>query len=157
MNSQEKSTIKIKFPWGLYFQQLFSADIYVKFINPFDFWRRYRIDHLESCRAINIVERLEYCLQIKYQPTQSDKKLLKNSSKISLYQGLIWEKKPQNIIMMIQPSFELQYRGVTYFTGSMVGINANKLAINQSSIIPIRSEKLANSPSEQNLGTSSNI
>ena len=157
MNSPEKRTIKIKFPWGLYFQQLFSTDIYVKFINPFDFWRRYRIDHLENCRAINIVQRLEYCLQIEWQPTQSDKKLLKNLSKINSYQGLIWEKKPQNTILMTQPSLKLQYRGVTYFTGSMVGINANQLAINRSSIIEIRSEKLANSPSEENLGTSSNI
>ncbi len=157
MNSQEKRTIKIKFPWGLYFQQLFSTDIYVKFINPFDFWRRYRIDHLENCRAINIVQRLEYCLQIEWQPTQSDKKLLKNLSKINSYQGLIWEKKPQNTILITQPSFKLQYRGVTYFTGSIVGINANQLAINRSSIIQIRSEKLANSPSEENLGTSSNI
>ncbi len=121
MNSPKK-TIKIKFPWCLYFQQLFSADVYVKFINPLSFWRRYQIDHLENCRAINIVQRLECCLQIEWQPTQLNKPPLANRSKSRSYQGVIWEKKAQNMILMTQPSLKLQYRGVTYFTDNMISI-----------------------------------
>lgn len=82
MNSPKKRTIKIKFPWSLYFQQLFSADIYVKFINPLSFWRKYRIEHLENCRAINIVQSLECCLQMEWQPPQLDRQLLPKLNQI---------------------------------------------------------------------------
>ncbi len=69
MTIREKQKIKVNFPIAQYFQQLFCPSLYVKFINPFSFWRRYnRINHLEACRAINIVQHLERCRQIEWQP-----------------------------------------------------------------------------------------
>ncbi|MDJ0569853.1 MAG: hypothetical protein QNJ53_12500 [Pleurocapsa sp. MO_192.B19] len=66
MTTTEKRPTKISFPFGLYLRQLFSADTYVRFINPFSFWRRYRINHLETCGELDTVEYLERCHQIKW-------------------------------------------------------------------------------------------
>lgn len=67
MNIGEKGAIKIGFPFGLYLKQLFSADTYVRYINPFNFWRRYRIDHLETCRELSTVKHLESCHKLDCQ------------------------------------------------------------------------------------------
>ena len=56
MTIQEKQQFTVNFPVLKYFQQLFASDSYVKFINPFRFWRRYRINHLEACWSINLVQ-----------------------------------------------------------------------------------------------------
>lgn len=158
MKSKKEIPIKISFPVGLYFQQLFSADIYVKFINPFNFWRRYRIDHLENCRAIDIVRHLECCRQIEWQPTQVPQEPVKTLKAIGSYRGLPWEKTPQNTILMSQPSFELKYHGVTYRTSSVAPTKAHKLEINQPLLSSQNnSEEHPTSHDQPNLEASGNI
>lgn len=64
MNVPEKRLTKISFPLALYLKQLFFADIYVRFINPFNFWRRYKIAILETCRQLDTVKYLEHCYKL---------------------------------------------------------------------------------------------
>jgi hypothetical protein len=70
MTTQDRKPIKISFPIGLYFEQLFSADTYVRFINPFGFWRRYRINHLETCHELDPVQYFERCYQKSWLSTR---------------------------------------------------------------------------------------
>ena len=144
MKTQEKQKIKINFPLSQYFQQLFASDIYVKFINPFSFWHRYRINHLEACWEINIVQDLERCHQIEWQPVGSyqDDKLSKNLSKTGKYRGVSWQKTPRNTIFISQPSFELKYRGVTYRTSGIAAVNLGKVATKSRQVALDDSEKL---------------
>ena len=154
MTIREEQKIKVNFPISQYFQQLFSPDLYVKFINPLSFWRRYRINHLETCWAIDIVQHLERCRQIEWQPARSrsaslrgasllrsprsasaslrsqrDTEPIKNFTEIGTYRGVPWEKTPQNTILISQPSMKLKYRGVTYRTSNIVAVNTNKIEI----------------------------
>ncbi len=144
MKTQEQRKIKINFPLGRYFQQLFASDIYVKFINPFSFWRRYRINHLEACWEINIVQYLERCHQIEWQPVRSyqDDKPSKNLSKTGKYRGVSWQKTPQNTVLIFQPIFDLKYRGVTYLTSGIVAVNIGKVATKSRQVILDDSEKI---------------
>ncbi len=159
MKAKEEQKIKISFPISQYFQQLFGPDFYVKFINPFSFWRRYRIDHLESCWEIDIVRYLERCYQIEEPATKSQPdNRPKNFTETGKYRGLPWEKTPQNMILISQPSFELKYRGVTYRTSSIVAIDADKIEIKPDLLILDSSKKLATSSNNSNISqTSSNI
>lgn len=143
MKTQEEQQIKLRFPFSLYFQQLFCPDAYVKFINPFGFWRRYRIKHLETCWDINIVRYLEQCHQIEWQLVRShlDNKPNKNPIQTGIYRGLPWKKTPQNTILISQPSFELKYRGVTYITSGIVAVNNNKVETKTSQVTLDGSEK----------------
>ena len=94
MTIREKQRPKVNFPVIKYFQQLFASESYVKFINPFRFWRRYRINHLEACFSINLVQYLERCYQLEYLPVQPqvNPDFLKNLSKIPIY--LLYESLP---------------------------------------------------------------
>ena len=67
MTIKETGPTKISFPFSLYFKQLFAADPYVRYINPFSFWHRYKINHLETCRELDTVEYLERCLQLQWR------------------------------------------------------------------------------------------
>ena len=109
MTARERQKLKVNFPLKQYLQQLFVADTDLKFINPFSFWRRYRINHLETCWAINPVQHLERCYQIEWKPLPSQAETVMNSS-------LPWEKTIQNTLLISQSSFELKYHGVTYRT-----------------------------------------
>ncbi len=117
MNKRQTRAIKISFPFGLYFEQLFSHDTYVKFINPFNFWRKYRIEHLESCRELNTVRYLENCHQLEWQPLKLPNSSIGNSS-----QKLT---DTSNAIFVFEPGIELKYRGVTYRTQKIVSVNVN--------------------------------
>ncbi len=130
MATEEKQLIKIRFPFNLYFRQLFSADTYVKFINPFSFWRRYRINHLETCQNINTVEHIKRCHQIEWQPEKkSDYKIANDFNKSSTSACLPFEQITPNTILVFQPSIKLKYRGVTYQTNKILGININNVNI----------------------------
>ncbi len=170
MTIREEQKIKVKFPISQYLQQLFCPDTYVKFINPFNFRRRYRINHLETCWEIDIVQHLERCRQIEWQPAQqrtaslrgasllrsprsAEAKLrsqlhtkpIKNLTEIATYGGLPWEKTPQNTILISQPSMKLKYRGVTYRTSNIVAVNTNKIEIKPSVVTLDCSEKISTS------------
>ena len=68
MKTKEKQKIKIGFPFKLYFKQLFCPDLYVRLINPFRFWHRYKLDRLEACWDLNTIQHLERCKKLKLQP-----------------------------------------------------------------------------------------
>ncbi len=163
MTIREEKKIKVNFPISQYFQQLFDPDLYVKFINPFNFWRRYRINHLENCWAINIVQYLERCRQIEWQPgrsrsdllrsprsasaslrSQRDTEPIKNFTEIGTYRSVPWEKTPKNTIFISQPSMKLKYRGVTYRTSNIVAVNTNKIEIKPGLVTLDCSEKISN-------------
>ena len=160
MKIKEAKKSKISFPLGLYFQQLVFPDTYVKFINPFSFWRRYRINHLEDSWEFDIVQHLERSHQTEWQPvhSQQDLESIKNLLQTGTYRGVPWEKKPQNTILISQPSLELKYRGVTYRTNGIVAINANKVKIEPGSVTSNNSEKINPGSNNSNISkTSSNI
>ena len=68
MKIREEQKSRVNFPLRQYLQQLWGSERQVRCINPFSFWRRARINHLEACWAINIVQQLERCYQIEWQP-----------------------------------------------------------------------------------------
>lgn len=128
MNKRQTKGIKISFPFGLYFEQLFSNDTYVKFINPFSFWRKYRIEHLESCHELNTVRYLENCHQLEWQPLKLSNSDISNSSQKST--------DTSNAIFVFEPGIELKYRGVTYRNKKIVSVNVNinSLQINSEAL-----------------------
>lgn len=135
MTTKETRENKISFPFDLYFKQLFSTDSYVRFINPFSFWRRYKIEHLESCREFSTVQYLERCHQIEWQWS----KLLapqknKRCPKLPSSEYLSLKQETRNTMFIIRPSIKLKYRGVTYHTPEIIGININNLKIDPSSV-----------------------
>lgn len=108
---QEIPQEQIKFPFLLYFKQLFAANIYVKFINPFSFWRRYKINHLETCLEFDTIRHLETCQHLKLQS-----KKLHNIDSIKLTKPKIDKNNIlPNKILIAQPIVKLKYRGVTYY------------------------------------------
>ena len=84
MAIREKHQFKVNFPLIEYFEQLFASESYVRFVNPFQFWRRYRINYLEVCWSHNLVQHLERCYQLESSPvsSQGDSDELKNLSQI---------------------------------------------------------------------------
>ncbi len=74
MKTKEKQKIKIGFPFKLYFKQLFCPDLYVRLINPFRFWHRYKLDRLEACWDFNIIQYLERCKKFKLQSDKQKKR-----------------------------------------------------------------------------------
>ncbi len=93
MAIREKHQFPVRFPLIKYFQQLFASESYVRCVNPFQFWRSSRINHLEACWSHNLVEDLERCYQLEYSPVSSqvDSDFLNNLSLIPiclLYQSL---------------------------------------------------------------------
>ena len=65
MIDREVRQIKLKFPWLKYLKQIFNSSQYVTIVNPWKFWRRYRIEHLNACYQYNTVEFLERCRQLR--------------------------------------------------------------------------------------------
>lgn len=128
MKTKEIPKVKnhqISFPWRLYFQQLFATDIYVRFINPLRFWRRYKIDLLEGCHQFNTVRYLENCSQDKQQPNQ------KTDAVNDELQG---EKRQTAIIFIPLPDLQLKYRGVAYHTNKIIAIDLDRQTIKPDSL-----------------------
>ena len=124
-------TIKFSFPWSLYFRQLFAADTYVRFINPFNFWRRYRIKHLEKCSELDLIEHLERCYQKKCP--QRKTRNCKTQSNQRVYPEKV--NYPESIykqIFIVQSSENLKYRGVEYQKPKIVSIYFDRIAINSN-------------------------
>jgi hypothetical protein len=136
MTTQQKTATKISFPFGLYLQQLFSADVYVRFINPFGFWRRYRINHLETCQELDTVEYLERCYHLKWRsPSYFDYLYHQTSygdTQTSAHKHSLLAPTTPKIIFIVQPSIQLKYRGVTYNTTKILGVNINNAKIDPS-------------------------
>ncbi|WP_186376285.1 hypothetical protein, partial [Hyella patelloides] len=149
---------KISFPFRLYFQQLFATDIYVKFINPLSFWRRYRINHLETCREIDTARYLEGCNQLEWQSKKlPNHKSSKSISKISTERNISWKNTAQNKVLISQPSFELKYRGVTYRSNRIVAVNANQIEIKSELLTSDSAKQLPRSNKNNSSQKSNNI
>ena len=143
MKTKTEQKIKLSFPLYLYLQQLFTPNLYVKFINPFSFWYQYRINHLETCWEFNTVLYLETCLKIdgqikKNQHNQS----LNNLNVVGIYRGLLWEKNSKNTLLIAQPSLKLKYRGVTYHINQIAGIDDQQLQTKSKPITSDGSDKI---------------
>lgn len=122
-------TIKFSFPWRLYFRQLFAAHTYVRFIDPFNFWRRYRIKHLEQCSELNPIEHLECCYQKKCPPRKT--RNCKTQSNHRAYSEKLNSPEPiYKQIFIVQSSENFKYRGVEYQKPKIVGIYFDRIAIN---------------------------
>ena len=124
MCTGRKRLTKISFPFSLYSKQLFSTDPYVKFINPFSFWRRYRINHLETCRELDTVQYLESCRKLDSQVAKL--------TKIGLYrdytdtsENSLFKQAESNTIYISQPRIKLKYRGITYYTKDTLNTDIN--------------------------------
>ena len=128
MNAGEKLPIKIAFPFSLYLKQLFSTDPYVRYINPFSFWRRYKINHLETCHELNTVQYLKRCYQLDSQLAKSTKILLDRGYVDTLTNSLL-KQAEFNTIYISQPWIELKYRGVSYYSKDVFSININLIEI----------------------------
>lgn len=136
MTTINKRATKISFPFGLYFKQLFATDTYVKFINPFNFWRKYKINHLETCREFNLVKYLERCYRREWRsPKLSNFKINKNSTAISTYNHFLFKPAP-NTTLIFQPSTKLKYRGVTYYTKETLIVNINNVQLDPGLVEP---------------------
>ena len=73
---------------------------------------------------------------------QHNQKKIENRFKSGKYRGVSWQNTHQNRIFVVQPSFELKYRGVTYSTnGITLPIDNNPVAIQPGLIIVDSSEK----------------
>ena len=135
--NRAKQPIKLGFPYRLYFKQLFSQDIYVRLINPVNFWRRYRIDRLEACHELNTVQHLENCYQIEWRSIHSfgiERNINYTNTSISA----LLKPVDSNTIIISQPTIQLKYRGVTYCIRNITktNININCIKIDPSTVQP---------------------
>lgn len=150
MNTTETKPIKLSFPWSLYFEQLFSKDTYVRFINPWSFWREYRIKHLESCRELNTVQYLESCYQLQWRSRKLPHgEISRNLIETSIPIGSA-DRQMLNIIFIPQASIELKYRGVTYQTKKIVTVKINSVSIDPNLL---KSNNLAQQVNYNNTNT----
>ena len=143
MNTGEKRGIKMGFPGGLYLRQLFSADTYVRHINPFSFWRRYKINHLESCRELDTVQYLKNCYQVKWQPTRVFN-IKRNTDNTNTLNYALIKQVDSNRIVISQPTIRLKYRGVTYQVRDLTKTNIDYVRIDPSPIPLNSKEQLSN-------------
>lgn len=128
MNTKEAIQIKVNFPFSLYFQQLFAQDTYVRFINPFSFWRRYRINFLETCCELNTVEHLESCYNLEWQSSKSigcrnnqSFEEISDSSQVTAQQISLHK------IIVVIPRVELKYHGAACCKQETLSININNV------------------------------
>ena len=128
MNTGEKRAIKIGFPFSLYFKQLFSADTYARYINPFSFWHRYKIDHLKACHELDTVKYLENCRQLDYQAIKHTNVSSDIDYTNASMDSLVRQAR-SNTIYISQPRIELKYRGVSYFIRDISNIDVHVVKI----------------------------
>jgi HSP20 family protein len=128
MNTKEARQIKVNFPFSLYFKQLFAQDTYVRFINPFSFWRRHRIEYLETCCELNTVQYLESCYNLEWRSSKSiDYTNNQSFKEISSSSQVPSQQISLHKIIIVMPSVELKYRGVAYRPKETLNININNV------------------------------
>jgi hypothetical protein len=155
MKANEPKNIKISFPFSLYFQQLCAPDVYVKYFNPWQFWRRYRIIYLETCWELNLVQYLERCLKLKCQPVFKQQEDLPQTLK---YRGLPGKKNPNKVILISPPRVELKYRGVTYHATRITAVDLNQIKSDSNQVeFNIWQQTATNFSSNNHNQTSNNI
>jgi HSP20 family protein len=130
MDAKEARPIKVKFPFNLYFKQLFAQDTYVRFINPFGFWRRYRINHLETCCELNTVQYLESCYNQKWRSSKSiGDRNNQNLKDISPCGQVPAQQISLHKIIVVIPRVELKYRSVNFCKQETPSININNVEL----------------------------
>lgn len=135
----------ISFPWNLYLRQLFSPDTYVKFINPFNFWRRYRIDHLETCRERDIIQHLERCYHKQARTPKSSRIPKDQQAKETDDLDRLSPAQPSpQILLVVRPKIKLKYRGVAYDFREVVGIQIANTAIDPKLVMEDSSASMTN-------------
>lgn len=117
MKVREEGKTAIKFPVGKYFRQIFSNSAYVTIINPFKFWRKYRVERLESCYEYSLTLLLERCQKKECLPSKFDRE--NDSVWWEKCRTLPFEQQNRNAIIISQPNYELKYRGVGYCANSI--------------------------------------
>lgn len=128
MDAKEARQIKVNFPFSLYFKQLFAQDTYVRYINPFSFWRRHRIEHLEACCALNTVQYLENCYHLERRSSKSiDYRNNQSLKEIPSYGQVPAQQISLHKIIVVIPRVELKYRGVAYGAKETLNININNV------------------------------
>ena len=126
---------KIIFPLRAYLKQLLATNIYVKFLNPWRFWRKCRIEHLETCLKFDEISYLEDCYQLDFLSNRfGESQTLKSDRKTTAKQNGSNQNLSSNIILISQPSFELKYRGITYHKHKIVAVtlDSTKIELNLS-------------------------
>ena len=142
MNTGEKRAIKIGFPFGLYLKQLFSADTYVRYVNPFSFWHRYKIDRLKACYEMDTVEYLENCRRLDYQVVKHTN-IGSDIDYTDASMDSLLRQTQLNTIYISQPLIKLKYRGVSYYTKNIPNIYIHVVGIDPS-IVKSNSLKCTN-------------
>ena len=149
MNTEKKRLTKISFPFSLYLKQLFAADTYVRFINPFNFWQRYRINHLERCRELDIVQYFESCRKLSFQGVKyTEIGLNRDCTDTSANSSS--KQTELNTIYIRQPLIELKYRGVSYYIKDTLNTNINAVKIDPSAV---KSNSLRSTDNSNNANT----
>jgi|GEM_PF-3031657 len=143
MNTGERRAIKIGFPFGLYLRQLFSADTYVRYINPFSFWHRYKINHLETCHELDTVEYLENCRRLNCQVVKHTN-IGSDIDYADTSMDSLLRQTRSNTIYISQPVIKLKYRGVSYYAKDISDVDIRVVAIDPS-IVKSNSLRCTNS------------
>lgn len=125
-------TKKFSFPWGLYFRQLFAANTYVRAINPFNFWRRYRLEHLENCSELDLIGHLERCYQKEYPQTKQKNYKTKAKHKIETDKLNSAESILCKRLFVVQSCENLKYRGIEYCKPKIVGIYFDRITLDSN-------------------------
>lgn len=142
MNTGEKRAVKIGFPFGLYLKQLFSADTYVRYINPFSFWHRYKIDHLKTCHELDTVKYLENCRQLDCQVVKHTN-IGSDIDYAEASMDSLLRQTQSNTIYISQPRIKLKYRGVSYYTRNILDVDIHVVEIDPS-IVKLNSLRCTN-------------
>lgn len=125
--------IKISFPWILYFKQLFAVNTYVRFINPFNFWHRHKIKHLEKCSELDLIEHLERCYQKKCPQAKTRNCKVETKQKIYLAKLNSPEPIPCRQLFVVWSRENLKYRGIEYSKPKIIGIYFDRIALDSHS------------------------
>lgn len=153
MNTEEKRLIKINFPLALYFKQLFAADTYVRYINPFSFWRKYKINHLETCCELDTIKYLERCYRLQERSPRLSN-INKNAEYINNLVCAPYKQTDLNTIYISRPIVLLKYCGVTYLIQDIYNISISCAKIDPLAI-ELNSWEQPSTPNRPNISQES--
>ena len=104
--------MKFSIPWRFYFQQLFAEDTYIRFINPFNFWHKHKIKHLEKCSELDLIEHLERCYQKKCPQAKTITRRIKPNYRVPVDDLNFSKPILFDRLFIVQFSENLKYRGI---------------------------------------------